>query len=673
MIVLPVFNKLTINNYELFPGTPKGSGLDFTISKGVTLIAGINGLGKTTLLNIFFRLLTGPVDISAAGLPFEIGSTLPKEPVTLRRDALRYFAQRVSDNAETAIASLDLSLGRSRVRITRGLRDLSLSELLLDGAPLDGKDLEQKYQSTLCQLMNLSSFVDVLMLLHFVVFFPERRPGSLWDSNAQRQILRAIFLPKKDAARVAALERDVGSADSLARNLGYALSTQEKQLQAAQAQQAVAPALRAKLRSTQALLDADLAKRQAKEVARTELEEARRNARLEYERAKVESEDSERAIERLKFGALSRLFPGMEDSARLTILTLQSRADCLVCGAHNEQARAEIDDKLRQGICPICNSPPELQEKIVKAHQVEAARIKAARRRANLAASEESAQEKRWSDINVAYNQTIVELQQLTNRIEDLQIKISGITAELPIPSSEIRELERSVAQLRKSVADATGRRAELSARLRRLLATKNKIVVGQAKSLIKKFSKYCKVLLAEEATLTRIEGEAGIAQAAEQFAVPLFRIDMAAAARPGLTTRFTAQDVSESQRELIDLAFRFALIEIATNGADSTFLMETPEASLDGIAMERVGKALYSFASARGNRLLVTSNLSNAGIIAFLFGGRTKSARELRDRRSRTINLLSLSAKNRALLGDTRGRYATLLDQALEGRYARV
>jgi DNA repair exonuclease SbcCD ATPase subunit len=502
MIVLPLFKRFSINNYELFPGNPESEGINFVFLKGVTLIAGINGLGKTTLLTALFRLITGPVDLSGTGLPSQIGSILPEQPVPLRADVLRFFGQRVSDDARTATASLELSFGKSNVRITRNLRNLSLSQFQINDRSVDGKELEKNFQDTLCQLMNLSSFVDVLMLLHFVVFFPERRPGALWDLNAQRQLLRAVFLPKKDAARVAALERSVGSADSLARNLGYALSTQEKRLQEAQALHAAAPTLRTQLRSMQTLLDADLAKRQAIEARRTELDDARRNARLEYERAKIEREDSERAIERIKFGSLSRMFPNMKDSAKLIILTLLSKSDCLVCGSHNEQARIAIENKLQQGICPICDSPPELQEKIVQVRQLEASRIAAAQRRAKLAASEEAAQEKRWGEINTAYNQTITELQKLTDRIDDLQIKIRGIVAELPTPSHEILDLERSVSQLRKDVEEARARRAEVSARLRRLLAAKNKIVIRSANSLIKKFSQNCKALLSEEATL---------------------------------------------------------------------------------------------------------------------------------------------------------------------------
>ena len=109
----------------------------------------------------------------------------------------------------------------------------------------------------------------------------------------------------------------------------------------------------------------------------------------------------------------------------------------------------------------------------------------------------------------------------------------------------------------------------------------------------------------------------------------------MTAADRPGFVRRNTSVDVSESQRELIDLAFRLSLVAVATHGGSSTFVMETPEASLDGVAMERVGRALSEFATIRDNKLVVTSNLSNAGLISALFGGRTKKKREVKARES--------------------------------------
>src|SRR5665213_4091791 len=93
-------------------------------------------------------------------------------------------------------------------------------------------------------------------------------------------------------------------------------------------------------------------------------------------------------------------------------------------------------------------------------------------------------------NLNDSYNKTIVELQKFTDRIEDLQIKIRGIAAELPTPSHEIRQLESLVEQLNRDVEEAKARRAEASARLRKLLTTKNKIIVRHANNLTKKFSK---------------------------------------------------------------------------------------------------------------------------------------------------------------------------------------
>jgi hypothetical protein len=125
--------------------------------------------------------------------------------------------------------------------------------------------------------------------------------------------------------------------------------------------------------------------------------------------------------------------------------------------------------------------------------------------------------------------------------------------------------------------------------------------------------------------------------------------------------------DVSESQRELIDLAFRLSLIDVATGNAPCTFVMETPEASLDGLAMNRVGSALCAFADVRENRLVVTSNLTNAGIITAMFGGPTSRASEVRRRRERIINLLQIAAPNRAMERDGQV-YAKLLEDVIRG-----
>src|SRR6202789_528723 len=574
MVNMPIFTKFSCEKYALFPGEPEGTGIHRSIPDGVTLIAGINGLGKTTLLTVFLRLLTGPFDISGLGLPQQIDSTLPENPTRLRPEALRFFGQRVADTAKDATATLQVKFGPKTVEIPRSLQNLALISFTIGKSDALKDDAEAGFQSSLCELMNLSSFVDVLLVLHHMVFFPERRPGALWDINAQRHLMRALFLPKKKAAEVAALERRVGSADSNARTMQNVLGLQEKKLREAEELHAVAPDVRASLKSNQALLDADLQRREELESTRDEIETQRRSAKLDFERAKIELEDAERAVERIKFTALNRMFPSMPDADRLTIVNLLSTGECLVCGADSEQAKKELEAMLSHNRCPICGTQQSKSTKVVSTRQVEVARLRKAQSRVASARTEETGQSERLEDLSAKYDATIIALKDISDRIDEVQLTVRGLVAELPTPSHEIEGLRIYIARLEKDVKEAKARRAEAAAALRKVLMSVNATIVQKSRLLAGHFARYSKALLQEEAVLARVDGEAGIAQSGEQFRVPLFRADMTAAARPGLTRRSTAQDVSESQRELMDLAFRFALTGVSASEHDTHFVM---------------------------------------------------------------------------------------------------
>jgi len=76
------------------------------------------------------------------------------------------------------------------------------------------------------------------------------------------------------------------------------------------------------------------------------------------------------------------------------------------------------------------------------------------------------------------------------------------------------------------------------------------------------------------------------------------------------------------SQGEFIDLAFRLALVSVAAEGGAASMIFDAPEASLDALFMRRAGAFLAKFTNDNpGNRLIVTSNLTNADMIPALFG----------------------------------------------------
>ena len=81
---------------------------------------------------------------------------------------------------------------------------------------------------------------------------------------------------------------------------------------------------------------------------------------------------------------------------------------------------------------------------------------------------------------------------------------------------------------------------------------------------------------------------------------------------------------------------------------------------------MARVAKALAGFASRDGNRLVVTSNLTNASIVTKIFET-TGSEGGSEWRSDRILNLLKVAAPNRALTED-RERYEELLHDMVFG-----
>jgi hypothetical protein len=262
MIRLPVLQHLRVENYGLFPGDPRDSGIDWEFQPGLTLIAGINGLGKTTLLNMIMRAFTGPYDLTSDGAPRNLSVVVPERPTELRGRALTFFAARVADAAIDARMTVSAKIGRDLVAITRRLDDLSLVNYELNGVavalPKPKPERESLAQDALSRLIGVGNFVDVLLLLHHVILFHEDRPGALWDTNAQRQVLRALFLESDDALRVAHLERLLQSADSQARNIHSRITATESNLNEALRREAGSEGVVAELVAEQRLLDAEL-------------------------------------------------------------------------------------------------------------------------------------------------------------------------------------------------------------------------------------------------------------------------------------------------------------------------------------------------------------------------------------------------------------------------------
>ena len=669
MIHLPIVKHLSISNFRLFPGSPPGIGLDWTFPSGLSLIAGINGLGKTTLITMILRTLTGPYDITSDGMPPSLNVVLPEKPASLKRRGIRFFASRVADGAENAEARLTTTICGTEITITRCLSDLSLKTLTRDGVhitlPNTTRRREESIQAVVAQLMGLGSFVDVLLVLHHLVFFLENRPGALWDENAQRQILRALCLDEASASHIAALERQLQSADSQARNVHARMESTRADLVEVRLRYAETEGVLAELEIEETLLRAETDEARRLEETLATLDVDRKKARLAYERAKTEREYAADEAERLKYTILLRYFPSMRDATRLVLSRMLVDGHCLVCNSDASHKREELEASIAQGFCPVCGSEPKKDDWVVPSHEFEQTNLESAFVRLAAAVEGERARAREVDELTTQYRDTLDEFTKVHDSIQERQYRGQRLRTELPSEDS-ITEYESTLRALESQYRHWDLVRASVRRELESLLSENNEDLMSKSDRLMEVFSFLTESLLAEDVRLVQVSTEPRYLQSpgdrADRIEVPAYAAEMIGADHTGFVQRNDPSEVSESQRELIDLAFRLALIEVFSG--TGTFVMETPEASLDVLAMERVGKTLANFSAANSNRLVVTSNLTNVGVVSALFA-RTPPTQDLDERFARVLDLMNVAAPNRALLHN-RERYQELLRAAL-------
>jgi hypothetical protein len=172
---------------------------------------------------------------------------------------------------------------------------------------------------------------------------------------------------------------------------------------------------------------------------------------------------------------------------------------------------------------------------------------------------------------------------------------------------------------------------------------------------------------------LSTYKGELGQSRT---FEYPCFNLYMTSATSPDVETiRSKEEDVSESQREFIDLAFRMALIAAAASeNSRAMLVIETPEASLDAYFVNQAGELLRRFGrgdDSEGNLVIVSSNLARQNMISALLGfaGDDESAwPDADDVGKHMINMLE-EASPSAALRNNRAFYEAILTEATHSR----
>jgi hypothetical protein len=636
----PVFESLTVRGYGLFPGGRAGQGIDLEFRPGLTLVLGANGLGKTTLVTLLYRLCSGPFDIRGLASGGDLGNRSVEASAISRSDR-RIFASRVADEAAGATATLVMRLGDARVRITRSLESLTLAEFETGDGSLE--PTEAAYQRLICEHAGLASFGDWILLLRHLVFYFEDRRALVWDASAQRQILRLLFLPPATAREWARLEREILERDSRMRNLQAAVSREEAALARDEAAIGDADDVRAELLILEKLQKVDEPKLEVLNDHVVASEADRQNARVAALQAELDRESAFRDLERHQLRAIEAAFPSTGDTARYLLGQMLTGGECLACGSDASQTSSDLQVRLASGRCVVCGAPLEDSNSVKPFSKRAVANAAQAVRRADERVAATSAER---HAAEAAFDVLLDEIGALNASIATRRARIDALVRRLPPDEVGLHEQRDELATLRGRVEIMKRELTELRTSFAKYIQTVNRDIAKRKEDVKRTFERFAEGFLLEECDLVWAPHRARIGESGEQVAFPAFELEMGGASFPSPVRRTGPEQVSESQREFIDLAFRMTLMNVAGSTTGATLVIDAPESSLDAVFVSRAADVLTRFAEPSSeNRLVVTSNLIEGDLIPGLI--RRAKIRSAAD--PRIVDLLKMAAPTAA------------------------
>ena len=619
MAHFPLLQQMVVEHYGLYPGKDRKGRFEIPFGDGLTLILGANGLGKTTLVTMLFRMLAGTGDIP---LPEGRIGSVDLSVQEIGKWAQRQFAQRVNDGAQTASAYLKFQVGATRFEVTRRLTDLALTSLIIDDQPAEDTE-ELTYRNSITAASELGSFGDWILVLRTLVFYFEDRRALVWDPGAQKQLLRALLLNPTQAQEWTLRERKILELDSRMRNLDSALKRETRESNKIDRKTTSAPGVRQALTAAHTRVE-QLNEQHDRLVARLDLTDTMRyRARLDAIRAEAEQDKALRELERARLLAIDAHLPDADESIRFILARLMSDETCLVCGTEGVATRRQaLQQALDDHRCVVCDSElgdpdhPDVAEMTDE-------RLRALKERYDAAVIQAADQIRVRDEANAEHLTTSTDLAACAQERDETDQKVRDLQSQLPPDERRVTEQQKKLDAAGELVTDMRARLKVARTEFGEFLGAHRAQIATFADAIKAKFREAAQGFLFEESQITwaptRMQvGQAG-ADGVEPVEYPAFAVELTGSDFPGLKRRGDPNEVSESQREFIDLAFRMALVYVASPDSAASLVIDAPESSLDAVFVERAADVLGRFAKTGNNgvnRLVVTSNLGAGKLV---------------------------------------------------------
>lgn len=610
-IYLPELISVNIKNFTLYPN---GLNYEYNFVKGVNLILGGNGMGKTTFVNIIKYAIIGHYK-----KPFDYTRTY-KDRIIEKRVLypIDYFKNRMDDQnilEDKATVIIKFKINNNLFVVERDLENIVLNSFSVNEEKIDGvlitqlkyeslneeaksEYLQYKYEKLVEQNAGLQ-FDDLIFFVNEILFFGEDHKTILWNdgttgNDVQNELFNKYFnSPELDRQRQEA-QRQAKYHDSLSRHRSE------------------------DIRAIRKVLD---------KVAKSKDE--RENSVTEILKIKKEIESIENRIDKTQ-----RL--RVENDLKVSII--QNSLNELSINANElevkkNKAENELTSKVwetlhpqyevftknikNNHICPICNKPNgKLQQNVLENPN-------------QCFACGTELEEIENKELNNIYKAIAEEYKIIHQQIQSNQREIRRIDDESKKYDHEFRELE--------------SKKRQIQAKLRTIEFSKSKnnesndlqAFYDEIEKLEKEKDfhqeKSKKEMLKADEFSSEIENQ--ITQNTSKFS-SLFSsfAESFLGVKCSLTfdnlggqnrrfypiidgrIRFYEEELSESQRFFVDHSFRMSILAFFYT-TPTFYIVETPDSSLD-ISYEKNAANVFLKFLKQPNTLIITSNLNNSTFI---------------------------------------------------------
>lgn len=645
-IYLPKLNRIEIFNYSLYFQNPS---FEFDFKDGINAVIGVNGIGKTTFIEIILYCLVG------FKREFKEGKGKNKNKLEFMKKRTDFFRARFDDKFsvdknESASAELTYEIQGEVISISRSLSADEINYIKINGKQMN--ITEEEYDEFILKKLKFSDFRSLQKIIRTFLVFDEQRLNVAWETDSQDEILRILLLEGNMLEEFNKLEKEIVSLDTEGRHLSedrrvakerLAAFNEEKEKLLSSAQEIGGKNVGASDHNYEHLINQKNATELEVEGIKEDIDSILdKQEEITYEKNKLigernaldqEIEKVDTNINSTESELYSSIYESLPDYYFSIEKSLVNDGKCLVCNSKSADLKQEFRLTKERHQCIICES--ELKEELDIKPELITALNELYDHKEKLVTRIKNKQ----NDIDKIDNEYALlnnNLRKLTKEKEKRSshlIQLDSIIAEqkkdLPTDtySQLIWNLDKQILDLNDKVDEVYRKRDKSRKKLENLQDRFAEQLANLNQQLSTYFNKYASTFIGLECELTvkrqRIRHIPHI-----KF-LPKINGD----------EREDIYSVSESQRFFLDQAFRMAIIDFLQSNIPyfhTFFITETPEGSLDIAYEEQVADMFLIFAQSNNN-IIFTSNLNSSNFLYKIFN----EVRE-EERQQRILNMLT-------------------------------